>query len=147
MAELNQFYQLVAIADTGTLSKAAEIAGRKDGIYLEDLAGETMLLFKEIGIWKDRVISKMSQTKFILQEQEEALSTLIQVSALPAFASDLTLKHGDRRQNQNRLALPILDPEAHVTFYCSVHKSHKTYLADIFCQCRFNTSFTNAGSE
>lgn len=25
MAELNQFYQLVAIADTGTLSKAAEI--------------------------------------------------------------------------------------------------------------------------
>lgn len=111
-----------------TVPPAHPLAGRKDGIYLEDLAGETMLLFNEIGIWKDRVISKMSQTKFILQDQEEAFSTLIQVSALPAFASDLTLKHGDRGQNQNRLALPILDPEAHVTFYCSVHKSHKTYL-------------------
>lgn len=111
-----------------TVPPAHPLASRKDGIYLEDLAGETMLLFNEIGIWKDRVISKMSQTKFILQDQEEAFSTLIQVSALPAFASDLTLKHGDMQQNQNRLALPILDSEAHVTFYCSVHESHKTYL-------------------
>ena len=97
-------------------------------LYLEDLAGETMLLFKEIGIWKNRVILKMPQTKFILQDQDEAFSALIQVSALPAFASDLTLKHGDRWQNQNRLTLPILDPEAHVTFYCSAHKSRKAYL-------------------
>lgn len=87
-----------------------------------------MLLFKEIGIWKERVISKMQQTKFILQDQDEAFSALVQLSALPAFASDLTLKHGDRWQEQNRLVLPILDPEAHVTFYCSVHKSHKVYL-------------------
>lgn len=111
-----------------TVPPAHPLADRKSGIYLEDLAGETMLLFKEIGIWKNRVISKMSQTNFILQDQDEAFSALIQVSALPAFASDLTLKHGDRWQNQNRLTLPILDPEAHVTFYCSVHKSNKKYL-------------------
>lgn len=111
-----------------TVPPAHPLANRRDGIYLEDLAGETMLLFKEIGIWKNRVITKMPQTKFILQDQDEAFSALIQVSALPAFASDLTLRHGDRWQDQNRVTLPILDPEAHVTFYCSVHKSHKAYL-------------------
>ena len=40
-----------------TVPPAHPLAGRKDGIHLEDIAGETMLLFKEIGIWKDRVIS------------------------------------------------------------------------------------------
>lgn len=113
-----------------TVPPTHPLANRKDGIYLEDLAGETMLLLKEIGIWKNRVISKMPQTKFILQNQDEAFSALIQVSALPAFASDLTLRHSDRWQSQNRLTLPILDPEAHVTFYCSVHKSHKAYLPE-----------------
>lgn len=111
-----------------TVPPAHPLAGSRNGIYLEDLAGETMLLYKEIGIWKERVISKMPQTKFILQDQDEAFSALIQVSALPAFASDLTLKYGDRWQNQNRLAIPILDSDALVTFYCSVHKSHEAYL-------------------
>ena len=112
-----------------TVPPAHPLANSKEGIYLDDLAGETMLLFKEIGIWKERVISKMPQTNFILQDQDEAFSALVQVSALPAFASDLTLKHSERwAERTNRLALPILDPEAHVTFYCSVQKSHKTYL-------------------
>lgn len=112
-----------------TVPPAHPLANRKDGIYLEDMAGETMLLFKEIGIWKNRVISKMPQTNFTLQDHDEAFSALVQVSALPAFASDLTLKHNEQRAEQtNRLTLPILDPEAHITFYCSVHKSHKAYL-------------------
>lgn len=111
-----------------TVPPAHPLAGSTNGIYLDDLSGETMLLYKELGIWKERIVSEMKQTKFILQEQDEAFSALIQASALPAFASDLTLKYGDRWQNQNRLLLPILDPEAHVTFYCSVHKSQEIYL-------------------
>ena len=90
-----------------------------------------MLLFKEIGVWKERVISKMPHTNFILQDQDEAFSALVQVSALPAFASNLTLKHSERwTERTNRLVLPILDPEAHITFYCCVHKTHKAYLPD-----------------
>lgn len=111
-----------------TVPPAHPLAGCREGIYLEDLAGETMLLYQEIGIWKERVIEKMPQTKFIVQDQDEAFSALIQASALPAFASDLTLKYRDRLQDQNRLVLPFLDPEATVTFYCSVQKAHRSYL-------------------
>lgn len=113
-----------------TVPPAHPLANSREGIQLEDMAGETMLLFKEIGIWNERIISKMPQTKFILQDQDEAFSALVQLSALPAFASNLTLKHSDRWQDQNRVTLPILAPEAHVTFYCSVHKSHRNYLPD-----------------
>lgn len=89
-------------------------------------AGETMLLIKNIGIWRELVDSKMSQTKFIIQEQDEAFSALIQASALPAFATNLTIKNRDGRQN--RTVIPILDPEATITFYCSVLGTNKSYL-------------------
>ena len=109
-----------------TVSPAHPLADRHDGIYLEDLAGETMLLYKEIGIWSNLVETKMSQTKFILQDQDEAFVSLIQASALPAFATNLTLDNNNRRQN--RVILPILDPEASITFYCCVHESNRKYL-------------------
>lgn len=81
-----------------TVPPAHPLASSKNGIYLDDLAGETMLLYKEIGIWEEHLISKMSQTNFILQDQDEAFSALVQISALPAFASNLTLKHSGREQ-------------------------------------------------
>ncbi len=109
-----------------TVPPAHPLANRHDGIYLEDLAGETMLLYKEIGIWSNLVETKMSQTKFILQDQDEAFVSLIQASALPAFATNLTLDNNNRRQN--RVILPILDPEASITFYCCVHESNRKYL-------------------
>lgn len=109
-----------------TIPPAHPLANRKDGIYLDDLAGETMLLIKDIGIWRDLVNAKMTQTNFIVQEQGEAFSALIQASALPAFATTLTLKQGNIRAN--RTIIPILDPEATITFYCSVQTKNKTYL-------------------
>lgn len=109
-----------------TIPPAHPLANRTNGIYLDDLAGETMLLIKDIGIWRELVDSKMSQTKFIIQEQDEAFSALIQASALPAFATNLTIKNSDGRQN--RTVIPILDPEATITFYCSVRETNKSYL-------------------
>lgn len=109
-----------------TVPPAHPLANRQDGIFLEELAGETMLLYKEIGVWSNLIETKMSQTKFIIQDQDEAFVSLIQASALPAFATNLTLDNGDRRQN--RTIIPILDPEATITFYCCVKKSNKAYL-------------------
>ena len=85
-----------------------------------------MLLYHEIGIWRKLVDQKMTQTKFILQDQDEAFNALIQASALPVFISDLTLERRDALPN--RIVLPILDQEAHITFYCSVHKRNRSFL-------------------
>lgn len=106
---------------------AHPLANNKKGIYLDDLAGETMLLYKDIGIWENRVIAKMSQTSFIVQDQENAMTALVEASALPTFASSLPISHDSRWQNTRRITIPILNPEAQITFYCSVHKSHSQY--------------------
>ena len=111
-----------------TVPPAHPLANSRDGIYHEDLAGETMLLFHEIGVWRNLTETKMTQTKFIIQDRNEAFDALLQASALPAFVSNLTLEYTS--QPKNRLAIPILDQEAHITFYCAVHKSNKNLLPD-----------------
>ena len=109
-----------------TVPPAHPLAGRKEGIHLEDLADETMLLIKFIGIWRDITIPKMPRTNFILQYEDAVYDALVQVSALPAFVSNLTLKY--RGGGSNRVILPVLDPEASITFYCSVLKQDRQYL-------------------
>ena len=107
---------------------AHPMAARTDGITFRDLAGETMLLFRDIGVWKKVVRENLSQTKFIFQDEDEAFTALLEASALPAFATNLTLRYANRRQN--RVCLPILDPEARITFYCSVLSENKKFLPE-----------------
>lgn len=109
-----------------TVPPAHPLASKKDGIYAEDLAGETMLLFQDIGIWKNFLDTKMAQTEFIVQDNDNAFEALIRSSALPAFATNLTIRRRDRREN--RAIIPFLDPEAKITFYCCVRKENKAYL-------------------
>jgi len=111
-----------------TVPPAHPLASHTEGIHFGDLAGETMLLFKDIGIWKEIALPQMPLTNFILQEEDAAFSALVQASALPAFASNLTLKY--RGGREKRTILPVLDPQASITFYCSVLKSNKVYLPE-----------------
>lgn len=113
-----------------TIPPAHPLAAKKDSIFADELAGETMLLFKEIGIWESFIKAKMSQTDFIIQDRDDAFNALIRASALPAFATNLTLKRNDRRQN--RIIIPFLDDEAKMTFYCSTLNKNKIYLPDTF---------------
>ena len=113
-----------------TIPPAHPLAAKKDGIFADELAGETMLLFKEIGICQSFIKAKMSQTDFIIQDRDDAFNALIRASALPAFATNLTLKRNDRRQN--RIIIPFLDDEAKMTFYCSTLNKNKIYLPDTF---------------
>ena len=113
-----------------TIPPAHPLAAKKDGIFAGELAGETMLLFKEIGIWESFIKAKMSQTDFIIQDRDDAFNALIRASALPAFATNLTLKRNDRRQN--RIIIPFLDDEAKMTFYCSTLNKNKIYIPDTF---------------
>ena len=53
MIEMYQLWQLLAIADCDNLSKAAEqlyLSGYSE-ISLQDLEGEMMLLFHDLGYW------------------------------------------------------------------------------------------------
>lgn len=103
------------------------LASRTDGVWFQDLAGETMLLYHSIGAWKTVLDKNMQQTTFILQDQVDAFDALLSASSLPAFATNLTLgyrNHGPKK----RVALPFLDPDSRMPFYCSVLRKNAKYL-------------------
>lgn len=87
------------------------------GLHFKDLNGETMLLFSQIGFWYKIHKEKMPSTHFLLQNEQFTFTELVKASALPSFTSDLALKKSGTPDN--RVIVPILDEEAHVTYYCS----------------------------
>ena len=97
-----------------SLPPAHPLSGNK-GLYMKDLNGETMLLRNRLGFWRELTVRKMPDTRF-LEQEDVAFDELVRSSALPSFTTNVALK---REGNpQNRVNVPILDEEAHVTYYC-----------------------------
>lgn len=107
-----------------SLPPAHPLSGSK-GLYLKDLNGEAMLLLNRLGFWEDLIHTKMPDTHFLVQE-DSAFSELVSASALPCFITDRVLMQGE--PNQNRINVPILDPEANVTYYCLYRTANRKLL-------------------
>lgn len=99
------------------------------GLHFKDLDGETMLLFSQIGFWHQIHTKKMPSTHFLLQNEQFAFTELVKASALPSFTSNLALKKSGTPDN--RVIIPILDEEAHVTYYCSCKIENHKHFANI----------------
>lgn len=108
---------------------AHPFASRKDGIHLSDLAGETMLLYTEIGLWEERVVNRLTKTTFIRQTERTAFQELVRVSALPSFETNLSIEDDDMRTDtHNRVIVPLLDEEARIQFFCCTKRKNQAYL-------------------
>lgn len=108
-----------------TLPPAHPLAGR-DSVYLHELNGQTILLYSQIGFWYDLCMEKMPESRFLMQNEYDALGELVQASALPAFSTNLVRSEDDR--HLNRVFIPVLDPEASVDYYCVIKKTSSTLL-------------------
>lgn len=102
---------------------------KSEGIYLKELDGENMLLYSEIGFWHDIHKNKMPNSRFLLQNERFAFNELVNSSVLPSFTSDIVMRHPEQHQiSSDRVNIPILDEEAHVTYYCCCLKNQTEYL-------------------
>lgn len=102
-----------------SLPPAHPLAGHKE-LHLSDLNGQSVLILSKIGFWYDICKAKMPNSLFLVQEELTALNELRKSSALPAFATNISSCGGD---SENRILIPLLDPEVNVTFYCNTKKS------------------------
>ncbi len=108
-----------------TVPPAHPFAGHPKGIHLSDLAGETMLLYNEIGLWQERIISKLTKTNFIRQSERTAFQELVRVSALPSFTTNLTFEGNSQIENsETRVIVPLLDDDASIDFYLNALKDN-----------------------
>lgn len=100
------------------------------GLYLKDLDGQTFLLYSQIGFWDGLCRREMPHTRFLLQQEMEVLGELVANSALPAFTTDYIMKLGDGPSD--RVAVPILDEDASVTYYCACVKADRARFRPVF---------------
>lgn len=82
-------------------------------LSFRDINGFNFLLRTELGFWDTLCRKKMPASKFLVQPDADVFEELVQASSLPCFTTD----YGDLRTYENRIAIPLTDEEAHVTFY------------------------------
>lgn len=110
-----------------SLPPAHPLAGHKS-LTLNNLNGQSILILSKIGFWYDICKAKMPDSLFLVQEELSALDELRKSSALPSFATDLTNKSSS---HDNRILIPLTDPEVNVTFYINYNKSYKKQFESI----------------
>lgn len=98
-------------------------------LFMKELNGETMLLRNRLDFWRELAAEKMPDTHF-LEQEEVAFNELVKLSALPSFTTDVVLQ---REGNPpSRVNIPIVDPEANVSYYCLCRTEGKTNLRGFF---------------
>lgn len=100
------------------------------GLYMQDLDGENMLLYSDIGFWHELHTQKMPHSRFLVQNERFAFDELVQSSVLPSFISDVIIRLMGKPEN--RAIVPILDPEASVTYYAVCLKENRKRLHYLF---------------
>ena len=102
----------------------------KDGIYIEELNGEKILLYSKIGFWYDLCKEKAPNAKFLIQNDFDTFKELVSASSLLSFTTDFFIKNG--YVMKNCLYKPILNEEADVNYYCVCKKINRKLYAELF---------------
>ena len=112
-----------------SLPRTHPLAKRKN-LQISDLAGLTMLLSSGLGIWQELHEKKMKDVHFIIQSDRKALHELITASDLPNFVTNQSRQYISFVP-ENRIAVPLTDPEATVQFYLCARKKHAKLLDSV----------------
>ncbi len=92
------------------------LAARKS-VTLADINGFNFLLGSDLGFWNDICRERLTASRFLVQNDDFALSEIIRTSSLPCFTTDVAVAQRYRDLGPDRVNIPITDPEVNVTFY------------------------------
>lgn len=114
--ELSEFHVEILMEEHlyFNLPKNHPMADQKS-LSLSDINGQNMIVMPDIGFWKDIIDKKMPDSRFLTQTDKEAFEDLLEASVLPSFTSDQAMK--EFIQPEDRIPIPITDPEVNITFY------------------------------
>ena len=106
---------------------------RRKSLSVSEMNGENMLLFQDIGFWHDLVVSKMPDSRFLVQTERYTFLELIENSTMPSFATDAFRDiFPGAPPASDRIAVPIADPEFNVTYYLVCGASNQDKLRAMF---------------
>ena len=85
-------------------------------ISFSDMDGQNFIMFSQVGIWADIVKKEMPNSIFFEQSSIEAVNEITKYSNLPSFITNITMEVFPLRR-ENRIAVPLSDDSAKITFY------------------------------
>lgn len=92
-------------------------------ITFEQLDGTNLLLLSKTGYWAEICRERMPHSLMLIQEDVIAYKTLLNVSSLATFRTNLTIPKF--KNIEDRVYIPIIDKEAALTFYAIYHKNDR----------------------
>lgn len=95
--------------------KKNHLLSKKKEISFEEVDGETFLINRNIGFWRNIVEKQMPNSKFLTQESSENVNELFENTNYLSFATDLGNKLN--RYNKDYVYIPIKDEDAKQVFY------------------------------
>ena len=107
------------------------LAGR-ERVSLEEMNGFNFLLGIDLGFWNDVVRKRLPASRFLVQDDEFSLAELIRTSTLPCFATDVSIERQYRDLGENRVGIPITDPEVNVSFWLVARKDAADKVSRLF---------------
>lgn len=96
----------------------------KSSVSFRDINGQTILLYSGIGFWYDRCRKMLPSSRFLLQDDFNTFRELADASEFPFFMSSW---HLGKREPDDRIILPISDPESSVTYYYAYKRTGYDY--------------------
>jgi LysR family cyn operon transcriptional activator len=86
----------------------------KRQVSFADLDGESFIIFKNVGFWMDVAREHLPSSQILEQEDREVFMQMLRTSDLLAFSSSAP---ENSQTIENRVTLPIVDADAHATFF------------------------------
>ena len=102
------------------------------GMYLEELDGETVLLFSAIGFWHSIHVKLMPHSRFLIQHDRAIFTELVNTTMLPSFMTNQSIRYFGKKNN--RVLVPLLNPETSIQFHYICKKSEHSKLKAFFDQ-------------
>ena len=97
----------------------------RESVTLDELNGFNFLLGTDLGFWNDICRAKLAASKFLMQSDDFSLAEIIRQSSLPCFTTDAALRADFRDIGDDRVSIPITDPEVNASFYLVANPSQK----------------------
>ncbi len=104
-----------------SVPKTHDLAVSKS-LCFDEIDGETLLLYKEIGFWEKLCTDKLPNSNFLTINNIDAFFSIVMQSPFPSFATDIRI--ADKGVIPGQKAIPITDPEATVTHYLVCKKKN-----------------------
>lgn len=99
-------------------------------LHLADINGQNMIVMPNLGFWREVIDEKMPDSRFLVQTDRTSFEDLIQASVLPYFTTNLAID--DYPHPEDRVFIPISDPEVNVTFYFVAKEKDRKKFSRIF---------------